>query len=435
MRAAAAAAAAAAPAPALAAPAAAAIVRSRVSLWPRCWGSAPLLQQPPPPRRQICHADPWLPTAPATARPIVDMSYARHFLDFQGSSIAKFMQKLVVTQLSPNFREAITLLRDSPVPLPGDGDLLVRNRFVGVNASDINFSAGRYNTSVKVPFDAGFEGIGEVVALGLTASAKYTIGQAVAYVTPGSFAEYTVVPAKIAIPVPSVKPEYLTLLISGTTAYISLKELGELSEGKKVLVTAAAGGTGQFAVQLAKKAKCHVIGTCSSTEKSVFLKSIGCDLPINYKSENVGAVLKREYPEGVDVVYESVGGEMFDLAVNALAIKGRLIIIGFISGYQTPTGLSPIKAGTLPSKLLKKSASVKGFFLNHYFSEYQKAMDHLLKMYESQELVCEVDLGDLSPEGKFTGLESVFRAVDYMYMGKNTGKIVVELPHSVNSKL
>ncbi|XP_001373964.1 prostaglandin reductase 3 isoform X1 [Monodelphis domestica] len=429
-------AAAAAPATTVAAAASAASVRSRAFLWPRHWGS-PLLMQPPPPPpcRPICHADSWLPTTPATARPIVDMSYARHFLDFQGSSIPKFMQKLVVSQLGSNFREAVTLLRDSPVPLPGDGDLLVRNRFVGVNASDINYSAGRYSTSVKIPFDTGFEGIGEVVALGLTASAKYTIGQAVAYMTPGSFAEYTVVPAKSAIPVPSVKPEYLTLLISGTTAYISLKELGELSEGKKVLVTAAAGGTGQFAVQLAKKAKCHVIGTCSSAEKSDFLKSLGCDLPINYKTENVGAVLKREYPEGVDVVYESVGGEMFDLAVNALAIKGRLIIIGFISGYQTPSGLSPIKAGTLPGKLLKRSASVQGFFLNHYFSEYQKAMDHLLKMFESQELVCEVDLGDLSPEGKFTGLESVFRAVDYMYMGKNIGKIVVELPHSVNSKL
>ncbi|XP_072460184.1 prostaglandin reductase 3 isoform X4 [Notamacropus eugenii] len=390
---------------------------------------------PRPLRPQICHADPRLPTSPATARPIVDMSYARHFLDFQGSSISKFMQKLVVTQLSPNFKEAVTLLRDCPVPLPGDGDLLVRNRFVGVNASDINFSAGRYDASLKLPFDLGFEGIGEVVALGLTASAQYTIGQTVAYLSNGSFAEYTVVPAKVAIPVPTVKPEYLTLLLSGTTAYISLKELGKMSEGKKVLVTAAAGGTGQFAVQLAKKAKCHVIGTCSSAEKSGFLKSIGCDLPINYKTENVGAVLKREYPEGVDLVYESVGGEMFDMAVNALAIKGRLIIIGYISGYQNSTGLSPIKAGTLPGKLLKKSASVHGFFLYHYLSEYRKAMDHLLKMYESQELVCEVDLGDLSPGGKFIGLESIFRAVDYMYMGKNTGKVVVELPHSVNSKL
>ncbi|XP_064336511.1 prostaglandin reductase 3 isoform X1 [Camelus dromedarius] len=373
--------------------------------------------------------------AHAGARAIVDMSYARHFLDFQGSAIPRAMQKLVVTRLSPNFREAVTLRRDCPVPLPGDRDLLVRNRFVGVNASDINYSAGRYDPSVKPPFDAGFEGIGEVVALGLSASATHTVGQTVAYMAPGSFADYTVVPASVATAVPSAKPEYLTLLVSGTTAYISLKELGELSEGGRVLVTAAAGGTGQFAVQLAKKAKCHVIGTCSSDEKAAFLKSVGCDRPINYHAEHVGAVLRQEYPEGVDVVYESVGGAMFDLAVDALATKGRLIVIGFVSGYQTPTGLSPVKAGALPAKLLKKSASARGFLLNHYLSEYRAAMDHLLKMYTSGELVCEVDLGDLSAEGRFTGLESVFRAVDYMYMRKNTGKIVVELPHAVNSKL
>ncbi|XP_004861999.1 prostaglandin reductase 3 isoform X1 [Heterocephalus glaber] len=373
--------------------------------------------------------------APACTRTIVDMSYSRHFLDFQGSAIPRTMQKLVVTRLSPNFRDAVTLCRDCPVPLPGDRDLLVRNRFVGINASDINYSAGRYDPSVKPPFDIGFEGIGEVVALGLSASARYTVGQAVAYMTPGSFAEYTVVPDNHATPVPSVKPEYLTLLVSGTTAYLSLKELGELSEGKKVLVTAAAGGTGQFAVQLSKKAKCHVIGTCSSDEKSAFLKSIGCDRPINYKTEPVGTILKHEYPEGIDVVYESVGGAMFDLAVDALATKGRLIVIGFISGYQSPTGLSPVKAGTLPVKLLKKSASICGFLLNHHLSKYQAAMEHLLKLCASGDLACEVDLGDLSLEGRFTGLNSIFRAVDYMYMGKNTGKIVVELPHSVNSKL
>lgn len=309
------------------------------------------------------------------------------------------------------------------------------SRFIGVNASDINVSAGRYDPSLKIPFDIGFEGVGEVVALGLSASAKYTVGQAVAYIAPGSFAEYTVVPATKATAVPSVHPKYLTLLVSGTTAYISLTELGDLSEGKKVLVTAAAGGTGQFAVQLAKKAKCHVIGTCSSDEKAAFLKSLGCDRTINYNVENVGAVLKQEYPKGVDVVYESVGGAMFDLAVNALAVKGRLIIIGFLSGYQTPTGLLPVEAETLPAKLLRKSASVHGFFLNHYPSKFSKAMDQLLRMCASGDLVCEVELGDRSAEGRFTGLESVFRAVDYLYMRKNTGKIVVELPHSVNNKL
>ncbi|XP_043923045.1 prostaglandin reductase 3 isoform X2 [Protopterus annectens] len=308
-------------------------------------------------------------------------------------------------------------------------------RFVGINASDINYSAGRYDPSAKPPFDIGFEGVGEIVALGLTASANYTVGQSVAYMSGGSFAEYTVVPTKNAIMVPSSKPEYITFLVSGATAYISLKELGSLSEGETVLVTAAAGGTGQFAVQLAKKAKCHVLGTCSSDEKAGFLKTIGCDRPINYKKENIATVLKKECPRGVDVIYESVGGDIFDLAVNNMAVKGRLIVIGFISGYQTLTGLKAIKGGTLPAKLLQKSASVRGFFLLHFHSHYQEALKQLLAMFEKGELACEVDCGDMSPEGRFIGLESVFRAVDYMYTGKNIGKVVVELPPCVSSKL
>ncbi|XP_056377401.1 prostaglandin reductase 3 [Hyla sarda] len=379
----------------------------------------------------------WKRTWPliCSARAIVDMSYSNHFVDFQGSSIPTYMKKLVVTQLSPDFRKAVTLMPNVPVPVPGDGELLVRNRYIGINASDINFSSGRYDSSVKPPFDIGFEGIGEVVALGLSASKNFTVGQPVAYVKNGCFAEYITVPADIAIPVPLVKPELLTLLISGTTAYISLKEFGYLSEGKKVLVTAAAGGTGQFAVQLAKNAKCYVIGTCSSEEKAGFLKSIGCDLPINYRSESVASVIKAKIPEGIDVVYESIGGKMFDIAVNSLATKGHLIIIGFISGYQTSSGIMPVKAGALPAALLRKSASVHGFFLPHYMSEYKEALLALVKLYQNGKLVCEVDHGEQSPEGRFTGLESVFRAVDYMYTGKNIGKIVVELPHLVNSKL
>ncbi|KAM9307500.1 prostaglandin reductase 3 [Gastrophryne carolinensis] len=369
------------------------------------------------------------------ARSIVDMSYSHHFVDFQGSSIPTTMKKLVVTQLSPDFKKAVTLMPSVPVPVPGDGDLLIRNRYVGINASDINYSAGRYDPSMKPPFDVGFEGIGEVVALGLSASKDFTVGQTVAYLQNGAFAEYTVISARTAIPVPSIAPEFLTFLISGTTAYLSLKEFGKLSEGKKVLITAAAGGTGQFAVQLAKNANCYVIGTCSSEEKAGFLKSIGCDLPINYKTENIAAVIKKKIPEGVDVVYESVGGEMFDLCVKCLAKKGHLIIIGFISGYQSPQGILPVKAGVLPAQLLNKSASVHGFLLFHYMSEYKEAMVALVKLHQSGKLVCEVDNGELSPEGKFIGLESVFRAVDYLYTGKNIGKIVVELPPPVKSKL
>uniref|UniRef100_V9KRC0 15-oxoprostaglandin 13-reductase n=1 Tax=Callorhinchus milii TaxID=7868 RepID=V9KRC0_CALMI len=371
---------------------------------------------------------------PVPRRGIVDMSYSQQFMDFTASAVPGAMRKLVVTALSPNFTEAVRT-QSARVPTPGDGELLVRNRFVGINASDINYAAGQYDPSLRPPFGIGFEGIGEVVGLGLSASANYAVGQSVAYMAPGAFAEYVIVPTKKAVWVPSVKPEFLTLLLSATTAYISLKELGALSEGQKVLVTAAAGGTGQFAVQLAKKAKCHVIGTCSSDEKVSFLKSIDCDRPINYKTENVAEVLRKEYPEGLDVVYESVGGDMFKLAVNCLAIKGRLLLIGFISSYQNPGGLKAVEVDNLALKLLQKSASVRGFFLLHYPSQYQAGLKHLMEMYERGELVCEVDRGDQAPEGRFVGLESIYQAVDYLYLGKNIGKIVVELPQPVKAKL
>ncbi|XP_057689810.1 prostaglandin reductase 3-like [Corythoichthys intestinalis] len=373
---------------------------------------------------------------PVPRRPIIDMSYSAHFIDFKRSSIPSSMKKVVVNKLSPNFREAASV-QTVPVPTPADGDLLVRNRFVGINASDINYSAGRYDPTVQPPFDAGFEGIGEVVGLGLSASSRYTVGDTVAYFSSGAFAEYTVVPAKESVPVPSVKPEFLTLLVSGATAYIALKRLGDLAKGKTVLVTAAAGGTGQFAVQFAKQAGCHVIGTCSSDEKAGFLKSIGCDRPINYKVEDLAKTLKTEYPKGIDVVYESVGGSTLELAINSLAKKGQLIIIGFISGYQSASGIPQFRGATVPVKLLQKSASIRGFFLPHFISDYREALTSMMQMFAMGKLMCEVDYGDLAQEGRFVGLESVFRAVDYMYAGKNLGKVVVEVTplSNVNSKL
>ncbi|XP_035477758.1 prostaglandin reductase-3-like isoform X1 [Scophthalmus maximus] len=372
----------------------------------------------------------------AARRSIVDTSYSAHFMDFAGSSIPSGMRKLVVTELSADFRQAVSV-RTAAVPTPGDAELLVRNRFVGINASDINYSAGRYDRSLKPPFDAGLEGIGEVVGLGLSASSHFAVGDTVAYFGSGAFAEYTVVPAKESVPVPAVKPEFLALLVSGATAYIAMKRLGDLAEGQTVLVTAAAGGTGQFAVQLAKQAGCRVIGTCSSDEKAGFLKSLGCDRPVNYAAEDLAKTLREECPQGVDVVYESVGGSVLELAVNSLATKGRLIVIGFISGYQTASGFPKFSGGTLPVKLLQKSASMRGFFLPHFLGDYREALSSMMQMFAKGKLVCEVDYGDSAQGGRFVGLESVFRAVDYMYAGKNLGKVVVEVaPPSVsNSKL
>lgn len=169
------------------------------------------------------------------------------------------------------------------------------------------------------------------------------------------------------------------------TASISLEKYGHLQPGNKVLVTAAAGGTGQFAVQLAKLAGCHVIGTCSNQEKVEMLRRLGCDRPINYKTEDFKSVLKSEYPKGVDVVYESVGGEVFNTCVKNLAIGGRLILIGFITSYQDANfALRP----SLPlyQILLSKSASVQGFFLNNHLKDVPSHIAKMVQLYSTGKL-------------------------------------------------
>ncbi|XP_076072847.1 prostaglandin reductase-3-like isoform X1 [Mytilus galloprovincialis] len=334
-------------------------------------------------------------------------------------------KKIVAVKFGTNFRD-VTKVVDAPMPVPEEGQVLVKNRFVGINASDVNFTAGKYDSNAKLPFDCGFEGLGEVVAVGPGTS--IAVGTPVMYMVYGAFSEYKVVPTNRLTKVKKIAPEYLPCQVSAGTAAISLDKLADLKSGETVFVSAAAGGTGQFAVQWAKKAGCHVIGTCSSPEKANFLKTLGCDRTINYKTENINEVLKAEYPNGLDVVYESVGGEMFETCFNNLKVRGRLVIIGYISKYGTDTSsqVMPFLA-SLPQKVLTKSLSILGFFLPHYPVEMFTFPGKIAEMYNNGQIKSLVDTGKKLPNGPFVGIDKVADAVEYLYTGKSLGKIVVEI--------
>lgn len=338
------------------------------------------------------------------------------------TTLPKTYQKIQITKISPDFRNSSKIVT---VPLndPKEDEVIVKNLFLGINASDVNFSSGKYIPGIKVPFDCGFESIGKIVKVGSKVSLK--VGQPVAITGYNCFSEYMTLGWKQVNPVPFATPEVLPIMVSGLTASIALEKVGELVKGETVLVTAAAGSTGIFAVQFAKLAGCHVIGTCSSDEKCQFLKSIGCDRAINYVKEDLNKVLKSEYPKGVDVVYESVGGQTFDICVDNLAVKGRVIIIGFIAGYKDGSGWKETdtqKSKTpLSVKLLGKSASVRGFFLNNYMEEWKKHLMKITKLVQEKKIIVEVD------KGKFYGLETVSDAIDHLLSGKNIGKVYVSL--------
>eukprot|EP00850_Spirogloea_muscicola_P016453 SM000133S26819 [mRNA] locus=s133:198414:204707:- [translate_table: standard] len=338
--------------------------------------------------------------------------------------IPRSWSKLIVRVLSTDFRAATCIVRgECKLPLP-KGQVLIRNLYAGVNASDINYSAGRYFGSKEeaeklLPFDAGFEAVGIIVAVGEEVKGPgLTVNLPVATLSYGAFAEYSQVDAKFVIPVAEATPEMVAMLTSGLTASISLEQAGRMGSGEVVLVTAAAGGTGQFAVQLAKLAGNKVVATCGGQEKAALLGRLGVDRVIDYRREEVSEVLKKEFSQGVGVVYESVGGAMFQTCLNSLARFGRMIIIGMMSQYTAGEGKqwAPATYPGLCEKLLWKSQSVAGFFLVHYTSHWKRHLAKLSALHKAGLLQVSVD------PAKFHGLRSVPEAVEYLHSGKSIGK-------------
>ncbi|KAF1806751.1 orotate phosphoribosyltransferase, partial [Mucor lusitanicus] len=280
----------------------------------------------------------------------------------------------VTKVVSVSYKDLIQNLKPNSV--------VVKNFYVGINASDINFTNGKYIPGIKPPFDVGFEALGEIVAVGSNVS-KDKIGSHVIYTQYGAFAEYVEISHKAVIPVPNARPELLGLLTSGLTASIALAETGRMTKGETVLVTAAAGGAGQIAVQLAKLAGNHVIGTCSNDDKVAMLKEMGCDRVINYKKEDFKAVMKKEYPRG------------------SLAVRGRLIVIGTVSTYADANGMAGDNVNTL--KLLGTSRTVAGFFMPDYKEFSASHMANMIKLVKEGKLKVLIDNGGLS------GIDSAYQ--------------------------
>lgn len=368
------------------------------------------------------------PSPSEEAKYKIRSSRLRRRSDFKAPSIKlpESFEKIVVHTLTHNFRNATSKVR-APLRLPvKPKHVLVKIIYAGVNASDVNFSSGRYfggnndDIASRLPFDAGFEAVGIIAAVGDSVN-DLKIGMPCAFMTFGGYAEFIMIPSKHALPVPRPDPEVVAMLTSGLTASIALEKAGQMESGKVVLVTAAAGGTGQFAVQLAKLAGNTVVATCGGGAKAKLLKDLGVDRVIDYHSEDIKTVMRKEFPKGIDIIYESVGGDMLNLCLNALAVHGRLIIIGMISQYQGEKGWTPSKYPGLCEKLLAKSQTVSGFFLVQYGHLWQEHLDRLFNLHSTGKLKVAVD-----PK-RFIGLNSVADAVEYLHSGKSVGKVVVSV--------
>ncbi|MFI6674089.1 NADPH:quinone oxidoreductase family protein [Kribbella sp. NPDC050470] len=239
-------------------------------------------------------------------------------------------------QTSLNGPQDMRLITDAPVPSPGPSDVLIRVTAAGVNFVDISQARGMFAGGPQPPYLAGIEGAGEVTAVGAGVTGlepgAHVIGVGV---SGGAFAEYMVLPAAGAVPVPAgwTDEQSLGLVVNWPTALAALKPLGRIAAGQTVLIHAAAGGTGQAAVKMAKHYGATVIATASPAKHEV-VRALGADHVIDSRGADIAAeVLGLTGGAGVDLVLESVGGATLEASLAATKrVTGRVVVYGLAGG-------------------------------------------------------------------------------------------------------
>lgn len=238
---------------------------------------------------------------------------------------------------TPGGPEALEYV-DIPMPEPRDGEVLVRVEAAGVNYIDVYHRSGLYK--LPLPFVPGSEGAGVVEAT----------GERVAWaMVPGSYAEYAAVPAEKLVPLPASidARTAAAAMLQGMTAHYLVTSTFVLREGHTVLLHAAAGGVGGLLVQIAKQRGAHVIATASPA-KHEEVRALGADEVLDYSDP---------WPDGMNVVYDSVGKTTFDRSLDVLAVRGMLVLFGQSSGPVPPVD---------PARLAKKGAYLTRPSLAHY---------------------------------------------------------------------
>ena len=303
------------------------------------------------------------------------------------------------------------------LPPPTAGQVLLKTLYVSVDP----YMRGRMSAakSYVAPFEVGQPIAGGVVAEVIESqNDNLPVGSAVVGALPWQEFSLSDGQGLNRVPTgPAPISYYLGLLgMPGLTAYFGLLDICQPKAGETVVVSGAAGAVGMVVGQLAKIRGARVIGTAGSDEKVAYLKALGFDEAINYKTADIPAALAAAAPNGIDCYFDNVGGAITDAVYDLLNKHARIAVCGQISTYnatETPVGPRP------EGKLLKTSTKLQGFIVSDYLSRWPEGVQQLGEWYGQGKLKFE--------ETVTTGFDQIPAAFLGLFQGENTGKAIVKV--------
>jgi NADPH-dependent curcumin reductase CurA len=300
---------------------------------------------------------------------------------------------------------------------PGPGQVLVRSILLSIDPANRAWMQGRTYREQLGAGDvmAGFTLCQVVAANGVA------IREGAIVACEAGWQEYAILPAGTVRPLRVRGPltHHMSVLgVTGLTAYFGLLNVGNPRSGETVVVSAAAGATGNVVGQIAKITGCRVVGVTGSAEKNRLLESdLGFDATVNHRSETLRQDLAAACPNGIDIYFDNVGGRVLEACLPLMKTHGRIVCCGAVSQYDTATP-APGPAG-IPGQLVVKRLRMEGFLVSDYFGEWLAA---------EEQLAAWVAAGDLKVlEDIVEGLDAAPAALVGILAGDNTGKRIVRV--------
>ena len=311
-------------------------------------------------------------------------------------------------------------LETVPVPEPAEGEAVVKVQWLSIDPTIRTWmdDAPGYLPPIELGAVVRSGGIGQVVS---SKNADYPVGATVFgmlgwqdhAVVGGDEASAQVVPDGV-----EATAALSVFGATGMTAYFGLLDIGQPKPGDTVVVSGAAGATGSVVGQIAKiKGAANVVGLAGTDEKCAWLvDELGFDAAINYKTENVAKRLHELCPDGIDVYFDNVGGAILDICLGQLAMKGRIVCCGAISAYNDRDSSPGLKNYF---NLIIKRARMEGFLILDYLDRFPEAQGDMLGWVLEGKVKHAVHVVD--------GLEEAPNALNLLFTGGNTGKVIVKL--------